>query len=253
MSQRTAARARGGMAALVAALFLAACGPTSQDQVSPQRYVDPPTISAEADAAYGERAGDAFTQVSDFLLEHSYVEPLIDPTHTQPSEAELTEGIVDAMTPEAATAWLALVTQDLAGDEAARDAVRLLRFHSWNAPKATLASDPVRFQSISEGSVDVGAAPAEGEEQALVIDVVHRAAVTLVESRVPYDVVLTKPIAVTVVPDPQDPTRWIISTFEGTMTLRTGGVDPTDDPDQTDTVEQTLDVDVDVDTATPTG
>lgn len=206
-------------------LCLAGCGPVDPDQVTPEEFVDPPEISSAAVQSYGQQAEEAFGQVATFLLEHSYVLPLVDPRHTSPTADQLSEGIVDALTAEAAREWSALVVKDLAGDEAARDDVRLLRFHSWQTEDSELASpgDPVRFQTVTEGEVDVGALTGDPAQKALVVSLVHRADLRLAEARVPYDVVLTKPLTFTLVPDPDDPDRWLIADFEGTLEVEVDG------------------------------
>src|SRR5690606_32493927 len=87
------------------AAALVSCAPAHQDEVTPSEYVDPPTVTADALELHGDQATEAYSQAAAYLLEHSYVVPLIDPQHKAPTEAELTEGVVDVMTPGAATAW----------------------------------------------------------------------------------------------------------------------------------------------------
>lgn len=229
---------RAALLALVVPL-LAACGPGDQDAVTPQRYVDPPEVSVAAQELYGQDAEQAYDQIAQFLLDHSYELPLVDPEHTSPTAEELSGPVAPVLTEEAATAWTELVDQDLAGDAEARDVVRLLRFHSWEADGSTLASqdEPVRFQTITEGLVDVAAAPSDGSAAPLTVELVHRADVQLEEARVPYDVVLTKPLTFTLVPGPEgsDP-AWLVSTFEGLLEVEIEGSDTEeetgDDPDE---------------------
>lgn len=218
-------RGRALLTSVLVASCLTGCGPVEPDQVTPDRFVDPPVISSAAAQSYGDRAEEAFGQVADFLLDHSYVLPLVDPRHTAPTADQLSDGIVEVLTADAAKEWRALVDKDLAGDEAARDDVRLLRFHSWQTEDADLASpqDPVRFQTVTEGEVDLGTLPGDSTQKALVVSLVHRADVRLAEARVPYDVVLTKPLTFTLVPDPDDPDRWLIADFEGTMQVEVDG------------------------------
>lgn len=234
-------------------LLLAACGPTAQDQVTPQRFVDAPEVSEAAAQAYGEEAEEAYEVVAEFLLDHSYELPLIDPEHTSPTAEELSEVVTPMLATDAATDWAALVEADLAGDTDARDAVRLLRFHAWDAEGSSLASPdrPLNFQTITDGTVDLGevtataetddaAATADPAQPPLLVTLVHRASVALQDARVPYDVLIEKPLQFTLV---QDGDSWLIETFEGSMSLEYDGAVQTDDSevtvDPTDTLDAT--------------
>lgn len=220
-SPRRRAHRVGVAAAVLAVLAVTACGPVDPDGLRPTVFVDPPTITSAARQAYGDRAVDAFDQAATLLLEQSLVLPLVDPAQPSATAAQLSEGIVEAMTPGAAQAWAALVERDLAGDEDARDAVRLLRFHTWEAPGSRLASpdQPVSHQSVTDGEVDLGAAAGAGEPVPLVVTLVHRAGVTMAQRRVPYEVVLTKPLTLTLTPDPERADRWLLASFEGTLSV----------------------------------
>lgn len=226
---RTSPRRRAHRAA-VAAAFLAvlavtACGPVDPEALRPTVFVDPPSITTAAQHAYGDRAAEAFDQAATLLLEQSLVLPLVDPAQPPATAKQLSEGIVEVMTPGAAQAWAALVERDLAGDEDARDAVRLLRFHAWEAPGSRLASpeEPVSHQSVTDGEVDLGTAAGAGAPAPLVVALVHRAGVTLAQDRVPYEVVLTKPLTLTLTPDPGRADRWLLASFEGTLSLEVDG------------------------------
>lgn len=208
------------------ATTLVSCAPAHQDDVTPSTYVDPPMVTANAFELYGDRAGQAYHQAAAHLLEHSFVVPLIDPQHPTPTEIELTEGVVDVMTPDAATAWRDLVRADLAGDDTARDAVRLLRFHTWEVDDADLSANPVRFQSITEGEVGLAAPSSSGDVQPLVVALVHRAGIELVRGKVRYEVRVTKHLTFTMVPSGgAAPDRWQIETFEGILSTEVDGED----------------------------
>lgn len=230
--------ARGGpvLTVVCAALVLTACGPRSQEAVQPERYVDPPEVSEAAEAAYGQGATEAYEEVADFLLAHATAEELVDPSHGTPTEAELTE-VTSMMTPEAAQAWRTTVAADLAGDTEARDVVRLLRFHTWDADlEAPRVGDIVRSQSVTDGSVDVveggeggaggagttstasptdpAAATGEPSGPGLEVELTHHARLQLVSDNVPVDVELERPLVFTLV---RDGDRWLIDSFEGTL------------------------------------
>lgn len=229
--------ARGGpvLTVVCAALVLTACGPRSQEAVQPERYVDPPEVSEAAEAAYGQGATEAYEEVADFLLAHATAEELVDPSHGTPTEAELTE-VTSMMTPEAAQAWRTTVAADLAGDTEARDVVRLLRFHTWDSDlQAPRVGEIVRSQSVTDASVDVvgstgdGAAatattsPTDGAAltgapagPGLEIELTHHAQLRLVADDVPVDIELERPLVLTLV---REGDRWLIDTFQGTLTV----------------------------------
>lgn len=229
--------ARGGtvLTVVCAALVLTACGPRSQETLLPEEYVDPPAVSEAARAAYGEGATEAYEEVADFLLEHATDEDLVNPSHGTPTEAELTE-VTDMMTDQAAQAWRTAVAADLAGDPEARDVVRLLRFHTWESDlQAPRVGEIVRSQSVTDGSVDVvgstgdgasataTATPTDGAARTgepagpgLEIELTHQARLRLVADDVPVDVTLERPLVLTVV---REGDRWLINTFEGTLTV----------------------------------
>lgn len=202
-------------------LTLVGCAPLAQDQARPERFVDPPEITAAATQRYGNAAGAAYNQVADFLLTQSYRPELIDPQHTEVTVPELTDGISEALVPATATVWQELAAESVAGDREARDSVRLLRFHSWDIPGSTLPPhrrDVLRTQSVTDGYVDVTTSGSGGE--ALLVAVRHRADLTLAENTIPYDVVLTKDLELTLVPSTDDPGKWLIETFEGELRTR---------------------------------
>lgn len=209
-------RARPALALAAAlGLALAGCTPAAQVDVLPERFVDLPEISPAAQQAYGERAEEAYDQLADLLLEQATPEALLDPGHGTPTEAELVDGIVEAMTDEAAQEWRATVAADLGGDQQARDVVRLLRFHTWEAPgyAAPRVGDTLRSQSVTDGSVTTDAAGTQAPE-GLVVSLTHHAQVRLVAAQVPVDVELERPLTVTLVPDGD---AWLIDTFEGSL------------------------------------
>lgn len=232
---------------LPAALLLSACGPRDQEELQPERYVDPPAVSEAADAAYGEQAKEVYEQVADFLLEHSTDEELVHPAHGIPTEAELVDDVVPRMTPEAAAAWRDLVVADLAGDADARDAVRLLRFHTWESDvSAPRVGDIVRSQWVTDGTVDVVNGPEGATATAdpssttgdpvrpeLEVSLTHGALLRLVAEDVPIDVELERPLTLTLVPDGQE---WLIASFEGTLEVFSDlPVEQPGEPDDTST------------------
>lgn len=249
-----AGRRVGALTLAPALLLLVACVPRSQDQVLPETYVDPPAVSEEALAAYGEEAQEAYEEVADLLLEHATDEELVDPAHGTPTEAELTDDVVAMMTPEAAEHWRDSVAADLAGDEEARDVVRLLRFHTLESDlSAPRVGSIVRSQSVTDGTVDVAegsggaaasaattdassatadasaassdttdasATTADPASSGLEVTLTHRALLRLVAEGTPTDIAVERPLVLTLerVGD-----QWLIATFEGTLEVAETG------------------------------
>lgn len=232
-----AVRGVAGAAAAALLLALAACGPSDPEQVLPEAFVDPPAVSAQAREAYGEEAELAYDEIADFVLQESMPEALLDPAAGAPTEAELVDGIVERMTPEAAAEWRAHVAADLAGDEDSRDVVRLLRFHTWEGTDvdAPRVGDVLRSQWVSDGVVDLasGAGDAAGTTAAdgaartapaatgappegLDVALSHHAKVRLVSNRVPIDVEVVRQLTFVLVPGDDG---WLIESFEGSLSV----------------------------------
>ena len=204
-------------AAVAATLALGACTPQSQDDVLPGQFIDPPAISAEATAAYGDRAAQAYDELADFVIEQATPAALLDPAHGTPTEDELVDGIVDQMTPETAAEWRATVAADLAGDTAARDIVRLLRFHTWEGSgyAAPRSGAVLRSQSVTDGTVALTTGTAA---QGLQVGLTHDTRVQLTKDGNPIDVRLVRPLTFTLTAEGDG---WLISAFEGTLTIPT--------------------------------
>lgn len=217
---------------------VSACTPVSQDQVRPEAFADPPTISQDAAAMYGDRAQEAYDHVSDFLLEHSTPAELLAPDGEQPTEATLTDGIVDQMTASAAIQWESDVVAAIGGDTEALEVVNLLCFYDLDTTDATPPrdGDVLGSQSVSEGVISLGettdAAATTGDDAAatsgtavtpLQVSLVHQAQIRLEEDRVPYQVEVVRPLTLTLVPDGDG---WLISDFSGELQTRTIVGDP---------------------------
>lgn len=228
---------------VVAALLTVAAGCTtlSQDDVRPEVFADPPAVADEARTLYGDRADAAYAQVSDLLLAYSTPENLLDPGAAPPEADDLTTGLVEAMTETAATQWGSDVDDALAGDTEAAEVVNLLCFYDLDTTDATRprTGEVVAEQSVSRGEVSLadqatdtdaetatatdGATATSGPTTPLEVSLVHRAWIRLEEDRVPYEVVVTRPLTFTLAPEGD---RWLISSFSGSLSTRTLVGDP---------------------------
>lgn len=244
---------------LIAAVGAACAGPTDPQEAAPDRFVEAPDVSTDARALYGESAQQAHRELAEFVLGESLTPPLLDPQKTEVSSAQLSEGIVEHFTPEARSEWLRLVDQALAGDEAAAEGVKILRFYDWQSPESTLPDrdSPVIRQSVTGGTVDVAPATAEGVVP-LEVFFRHDAQVVLELESVPYDVTLTRLLTFLVVPSPStvagdsgDETGsmsgagssvgalWLIQDYSGELVIAVDGDERTDNGSDTDTAVST--------------
>ena len=226
---------------VVAALLtlVSGCTTLSQEDVRPELFADPPVVSDEARDLYGDRAEAAYEQVSDLLLEYSTPEILLDPEAAPPGADDLTTGLVEAMTETAATEWRSDVDDALAGDAEAVEVVNLLRFYDLDTTDATRprTGEVVAEQSVSGGEVSLadqatdtdaatatdGATATSGPTTPLQVSLVHRARIRLEEDRVPYEVIVVRPLTFTLTPEGD---RWLMSTFSGSLSTRTLVGDP---------------------------
>lgn len=187
--------------ALVTLATLGGCViPSQQDTVVPKRFVETPTISAQATAKYGAEAARAYQEVADFVLDQGDRADLLEPGRTQFTTADLTTGIIDHMTPGAAATWERYVASALAGDAEAEEAVRALRFYKLEAPGLTLPpkGSPVESQAITGATVDV--AKAVGSVVPLKITFEHEARIKLMNGKSGYPGAISNSLEFTVLP-----------------------------------------------------
>lgn len=194
----------GGPVVAAAAVVLAACTPTSLEAVQPSRFVAEPQVSGEAAALFGDRAEQAYDQLSGLLLEEGFA--LAADEDADPV-AVVVDPLAPAMTPDALDYWRRTAEEAARGDGRARDVVDLLRITDLHDPE--LVARHVVSQQVSEGAVDV----APGREDALVVDLETRAVVAASRLHRAEDVVVERDLRVTLV-DVGDE-GWLVSEFEG--------------------------------------
>lgn len=235
--------------AALLAVAVSGCAATTPAATTPLAFADPPSVSAEASAMYGDAAEDAYAQVTDVLLEYSTPTQFLEPDAAPPIEADLNEGIPEAMTSATARVWEQEVAAALSGDAEAVDAVNLLRLHDLDTTWATRPrrGEILSAQRVSEGLVALGeplvlassddtgsgdgtSATTDAQVTPLVISLVHTATIRLEAEGEPYQVIVTRPLTITVVPDGD---RWRIATFTGTLSTETLMGDPPGAVDET--------------------
>lgn len=174
--------------------------PSQQATVAPKRFVETPTITAQASAKYGAEAGRAYQELADFVLDQDDRADLLEPGRTQFSTADLTTGIIDHMTPSAAATWERYVTAALAGDAEAQEAVRALRFYKLHAPGLTLPpkGSPVESQAVTGARVDV--AKAVGTVVPLKITFEHETRINLMNGKTRYPGTISNTLEFVVLP-----------------------------------------------------
>lgn len=219
-------RARAAGLAVVVAGLLSGCT-VNPDDVVPQRYVEATTVTPEAAEFVGEdRARAAAEAAIEFTLAHGTDPALIDPQKGDYSAAELTDGVVDAMTPELATVWRGLVADALTGDAHAANSLDGLQLHSlqeptWHRPDT---GDFITSQQVT----DIEVAPAESRDgsvpaaQTVLVTLQHRTFAHVDTDKNPVDVIITRDMTYWMTPDPRD--RWLISSYEGPFTVRSHAV-----------------------------
>jgi hypothetical protein len=207
--------------ALGGVLMLTGCVSSAPEVVLPSGYAESPTVVSDGGRVSPDAS--AYAAVSDFLMTRSYLPHLLDPT-VQPTEEDLTAGIVEAMEPETAAEWRALVSRDLLGDESARAKVRLLRFHTWDTPDSRLPrGNPLVAHTITNSSVQVptSAEPApHAADRVVEVSLVDDAYVRHVARNIFFTVHVSKSLTLGMVPDPDRPGEWLIQTFDGTLEIK---------------------------------
>ncbi len=166
---------------------LASCViPSDQNTVTPKRFVEAPTISAQAQAKFGDEAGRAYQEIADFVLDQGERSELLDPQRTTFTAQDLTAGLTSHMTPGAAATWEHLVAQALDGDATAEEAVRALRYYKVEAPTLTLpAQGAVDSQTVTGAKVDLLPA-STGTVDRLKITFEHTTRISLLNGKSPY-------------------------------------------------------------------
>ncbi len=188
--------------ALTSAMALGACAlPASQDEVLPTRFVEPATITPAAEKAFGAQAKEAYNEIVEWSMSQWLRDPLLNPEDTVAVTAQnISLGITDHMIPGTARTWNAITEQAISGDEKARHAVQLLRFHDWYEAKLQKpGGSPIRSQAINRGFVDVAPAWKDGV-QPMRISFQQTARIELLNRRDPYPATVTKEVTFTLVP-----------------------------------------------------
>lgn len=236
---------------LLAVIALAGCGaPLSTSDAVPQRYIEVPLVSEAARQRYGDRAKQAYEELTRFSMDQWLLAGLVDPGAPAPTAQALSDGITEHLAPATVLPWQESVTAALAGDSDQANLVRILRFYDLQAPTLRMpdgGSSPITGESITEGTVGLGAARSDGIIP-LVVSFRQNARLELLNGRSPYAVDLGKQLVLTIVPADelakvaaatpsvaQPPTpgatssasivrdsrvTWLISTFEGDVTFK---------------------------------
>ena len=245
MNRSAWARLGAGMA-LVVTVGACTAGPTTEPEAVPSRYVEPPAISAAAQQRFGKKpAEQAYREMARFVTDQWIDGRLLDPQRTNPpTDAELSAGIVQRLTPTTQAYWHELVAKARAGDKNAVEDVKLMRYYGIDAPTLTLPTGgpAAESQTTTNGQVDVGKPRPDGLIP-LRIAVHQEARIPLLSARRPYPALLAKDLTLEVLPAEQvtrlateppaadgtgtttptpavtiDPkATWLISTFDGEL------------------------------------
>lgn len=190
------------MVAVSVAAVLSACGsPRSADDAAPQRYVEEPTVSQAAQQRYGQRARQAYEEMARFQLDEWLRSELVAPGAPTPTPQQLTDAIKPRLAPTTAPVWDAAVAAALAGNEDEMNLVRVLRYYNLQAPtlKAPDGGNFITGESVTRGSVDVGAVRSDGIVP-LVVSFRQKGRLDLLSGRSPSPVDLSKDLSLNVVP-----------------------------------------------------
>ncbi|GAB49667.1 hypothetical protein MOPEL_132_00340 [Mobilicoccus pelagius NBRC 104925] len=229
-------RARLLVGAFAAVSLVGGCAlPSTPDEAAPSTYVEPVTVTAEAEQMYGDEARKAYDEVSRLMLAQSVRREDVDPRRTTWSDADLFEGLVGHFAPEVQADWRRTVGRANAGDTESRHVVDLFRLHRVDAPELAMPDrrPVVGGQVLSGAEVDVADVPAGADVTPLEISFDHSARLDYVHGRSAAPGRLERTMTVTVIPvgaaetsavatgtTPPDPgTSWLITEYEGTSDL----------------------------------
>ncbi|MEP7160583.1 MAG: hypothetical protein ABI746_05735 [Dermatophilaceae bacterium] len=231
---------------LLAVIALAGCAaPLSTSDAAPQRFIEAPAVSEAARQRYGDGAQQAYEELTRFSMDQWLLAKLVDPGAPAPTAQALSDGITEHLAPATVPSWQQSVTAALAGNADQANLVRILRFYDLQAPTLRMpdgGSSPITGESITQGTVGLGAARSDGIVP-LVVAFRQGARLNLLSGRSPFAVDLKKDLVLTVVPADElakvaaatpsvaQPTTsgattgasiardsrvtWLISTFEG--------------------------------------
>ncbi|TRW43682.1 hypothetical protein [Georgenia yuyongxinii] len=205
-----------------AALVLTGCGAviTSPDQVTPEVYVEQPSVSPAAAKRFGDdKAEQAYQEVTKFALEQAFPEAFLDPAKKTYTAAELTAGVAPHLTPTAAQGWSSLVTLALAGDADAQDSLRILQFYNVDDPGSELPpdGDVLVRQQITDATVDVEEPSGDSPER-LLVSFRHEAVLAYAEAGRPYELDVTKTMSYWLAPAGANAgSTWLIASYDGRM------------------------------------
>jgi hypothetical protein len=204
------------------ALVLTGCGAviTSPDQVTPEVYVEEPSVSAAAEQRFGDdKAEEAYREVTKFALEQAFPEPFLDPAKKDYTAAELTSGVAPHLTPTAAEGWSSLVTSALAGDVEAQDSLRILQFYNVDDPSSEVPpdGDVLVRQKITDATIDVEE-PSGDDPQRLLVSFRHEAVLSYVDDGRPYELDVAKTMSYWLSPaGAKAGSTWLIASYDGRM------------------------------------
>jgi hypothetical protein len=190
--------------------------------VTPERFVERPTIASEAVETFGvDAVNTAYEELADFALDVAFREEFLDPQRVDYTAEELTAEVQPRLGPGALETWNAQVTAALEGDPDAQDALRILQFYRWDQPTWTVpAGGALQSQRISSAEI----ALAEPEPEApprLLVRLQHAATMEYEEDGGTFRIEVAKPMRFWLVQSEWTTgPRWLVYAYEGSFQVR---------------------------------
>ncbi|MDO5499998.1 MAG: hypothetical protein Q4F67_09995, partial [Propionibacteriaceae bacterium] len=223
----------GFVLVLLMTMVLSACGVNRDpDDAIPDRWVDRPTVSANARKHFtDEQITSAFASITQFAFERGYDPALMDPQKKTFTAQELNAGVEGQVTAALWDRWTARVAAALGGSAEDQDALRVLQFYDWEQPEWRLPANgsPVQSQWIRNG--EIGATEAtEDSPLWMKVTIVHEADLRYQEAGAGFDLNIAKRVSYWLVPAGDGP-GWFIDAYEGVFAV--GEALPVEDSAQT--------------------
>ena len=211
-----------GVLAAAIALVMSGCGVrTSATEAVPERWVDPPSISARAKEMFTvEQIRQAYAEITEFALAHGYDPAFMDPQRREYTAEQLSAGVTPRMSAGLRPRWDERVASALAGDQGDQDGLRVLQFYDWEQPTWQLPADgrAVRSQWIRNAEIG-GAEPIETTPARLKITLIHQATVRYSEDGTEFELDVAKRVSYWLLPNAAGSPAWLLDAYEGVFAV----------------------------------